>query len=177
MFFSPKIVRLLGTVGFTLGFYFWDPPWLTNLARKINLWPSFFKDSTIKGLLCVALGVLLAWGLSLIPWWSLLVLVGLMCLGAWASDREARRLGQTDPSVIVIDEIVGMAVALWGLPLNWGTIIAGFIIFRALDIRKPGPIRWMDQKIRGGGGIMADDLAAGIVVNLVLRAALKIFNG
>jgi len=123
------------------------------------------------------LGVLLAWGLSLIPWWSLLVLVGLMCLGAWASDREARRLGETDPGVIVIDEIVGMAVALWGLPLNWGTIIAGFILFRALDIKKPGPIRWMDQKIRGGGGIMADDLAAGIVVNLVLRAALKMFNG
>jgi len=66
MFFSPKIVRLLATVGFTLGFYFWDPPWLTNLARKINLWPSFFKDSTVKGLLCVALGVLLACGLYLV---------------------------------------------------------------------------------------------------------------
>ncbi|MBU0516257.1 MAG: hypothetical protein KJ621_15955 [Proteobacteria bacterium] len=65
MFFSPKIVRLLATVAFTLGFYFWDPPWLTSLARKINLWPTFFKDSTLKGLLCVALGVILACGLYL----------------------------------------------------------------------------------------------------------------
>lgn len=81
-------------------------------------------------------------------------------------------MGRKDPGAIVIDEVVGMAVALLGLPLTPATIIGGFILFRLLDIIKPFPVGWLDRRLSGGTGIVADDVAAGIIANLILRVLL-----
>jgi hypothetical protein len=54
---TPKTGRLLVTIVVTLGLYFWDPAWLGRLARAVNPWPGFFSPATVKGVLCVALGV------------------------------------------------------------------------------------------------------------------------
>jgi phosphatidylglycerophosphatase A len=83
-------------------------------------------------------------------------------------------LSQKDPAKIVIDEIAGLMVTFAGLPFNLKTAIAGFIIFRAFDILKPFPIRTLERKVPGGGGVVLDDVLAGIYGNLILRLAFYI---
>ena len=62
-----------------------------------------------------------------------------------------------------------MMVTFTGLPFDPTTIVFGFILFRILDILKPFPIRYLDKRISGGFGVVADDVAAGIIANLLLR--------
>jgi phosphatidylglycerophosphatase A len=80
-------------------------------------------------------------------------------------------LSKKDPAKIVIDEIAGLMVTFAGLSFNLRTAIAGFIIFRAFDILKPFPIRALERKVPGGGGVVLDDVLAGIYANLILRLA------
>ena len=90
------------------------------------------------------------------------------------ADAAEKILKRNDPGCIVIDEIAGMMVALIGLPFNPITVVIAFIIFRILDILKPFPIRSLDKRIPGGLGVVADDVAAGIMTNLLLRIILQI---
>jgi phosphatidylglycerophosphatase A len=90
--------------------------------------------------------------------------------------KASRLLKQKDPGCVVIDEIAGMAVTIAGLPLSWATIIAGFIVFRTLDIGKPFPVRWVDRHVKGGVGIVMDDVLAGIIGNVTLRIAFQLYD-
>ncbi len=101
----------------------------------------------------------------------LLIALALAWIGVWAGDRVAERLGNDDPSEVVIDEVVGQLLTYSLLPVagrqwtGWSfeiALVAGFLVFRALDIVKPGPIDAL-QRCHGGVGIMADDFAAGVV--------------
>lgn len=85
-------------------------------------------------------------------------------------------LGRTDHPAIVIDEVVGLLVALAGVPLHWTWVLLGFLTFRALDILKPWPIRWLS---RGHGGleVVVDDLAAGVMARLVLEIVIVAGGG
>jgi phosphatidylglycerophosphatase A len=93
-------------------------------------------------------------------------------LAVWIADKAEKILKKDDPGCIVIDEIAGMMVTLIGLPFNLATAVTGFIIFRALDIIKPVPIRNLDKRIPGGLGVVADDVVAGIIANFILRGLL-----
>ena len=73
---------------------------------------------------------------------------------------------EADPSIVVIDEIVGMWITLLFLPKTIPVMVIGFIAFRAMDILKPQPARAMEQ-IPNGWGIMLDDVVAGIYANLL----------
>ncbi|MCC7405730.1 MAG: phosphatidylglycerophosphatase A [Bdellovibrionales bacterium] len=75
-----------------------------------------------------------------------------------------------DPKEVVIDEVVGYLVAMLWLPLTWQSFALSFVIFRLLDALKPFPISVIDRKIKGGVGVVADDLVAGILTNIVLQA-------
>lgn len=77
--------------------------------------------------------------------------------------------GKTDSPQIVIDEVAGYLVTVCWLPPTWQTVVAGFILFRILDITKPGPIRFVERRIPGGVGVVADDLVAGIIGNIILQ--------
>ncbi|MBK7893192.1 MAG: phosphatidylglycerophosphatase A [Bdellovibrionales bacterium] len=77
-----------------------------------------------------------------------------------------------DSQEVVIDEVVGYLVAFTCLPMNWTSVVAAFVLFRALDIVKPFPISWLDRKVKGGLGTVVDDLAAGLVANVILQAVL-----
>ena len=77
--------------------------------------------------------------------------------------------GKTDSPHIVIDEVAGFIVTVCWLPMTWQTILIGFIIFRILDITKPGPIRFVEKRIPGGIGVVADDVVAGIIGNIILQ--------
>ncbi len=89
----------------------------------------------------------------------------------WASDVTAAAGGRKDPGNIVVDEVLGQWLSLVGATtLNWKSWLGAFLLFRALDIAKPWPIRRFEA-LPGGTGIVADDLAAGAVAALVLFAA------
>jgi phosphatidylglycerophosphatase A len=76
---------------------------------------------------------------------------------------------EVDSPHIVIDEIVGFLVTMTWLPRTWQSVALGFILFRTLDIWKPGPIAFVERKIRGGLGVVADDVAAGIIANMLMQ--------
>ena len=82
--------------------------------------------------------------------------------GIYLCGVTAKNLASHDHSGIVWDEIAGYAITLLWLPFQWQWILAGFLLFRLFDIVKPWPICWLDRHVRGGLGIMLDDVVAGI---------------
>ena len=82
--------------------------------------------------------------------------------GVWSANVVAKRAGEEDPGRVVSDEFAGMWAACLFLPKTWVWLLIAFLLFRALDIIKPLGIRRL-EKIPGGIGIVADDLAAGLL--------------
>lgn len=82
-----------------------------------------------------------------------------------ASGRAAAELGQPDPPQVIIDEIAGMSVALLALPFQWYDLGAVFLLFRLFDVVKPAPIPRL-ERLPGGFGIVADDIAAGLLARV-----------
>jgi phosphatidylglycerophosphatase A len=74
----------------------------------------------------------------------------------------SERLGVHDHSGIVLDEIAGYLLTMMFASPGWGAVIVGFLLFRVFDILKPWPVIWLDCNVKGGMGIMLDDLAAGV---------------
>ena len=99
----------------------------------------------------------------------LLVSAAIFALGVWICGRTAADLEVHDHPGIVWDEIAGFLVTMTALPLHWGWVLAGFVLFRGLDIFKPWPIGWLERRIGGGLGIMLDDLIAGLLALAVLQ--------
>ncbi len=93
--------------------------------------------------------------------------------GCWAADRVGRALSAPDHVGIVWDEIVAFWLVLWLVPNTLPAQLLAFALFRFFDIVKPAPIRQVDARLKGGIGVMADDiLAAGytlIVMTIMLR--------
>lgn len=116
-----------------------------------------------------SLAVVLAYKLSgpaeiAAPWFAAGVVL-LFFAGSAASTAYSRELGQKDPGRIVIDEACGQLIALCRVPGDWSSLAVSFFLFRALDILKPFPIRRLERLPRGWG-IMADDVAAGLLACL-----------
>ncbi len=91
-----------------------------------------------------------------------------VAVGIPLTGRASARIGIRDAPWIVWDEIAGQLVALAGTPPSPVLWPLAFILFRFFDILKPGPIRWIDRRVPGGVGIMADDLLAGIFAGVVV---------
>jgi len=96
-----------------------------------------------------------------------LFLMCLFSLGVWSSDVAGRHCNQKDPSCIVIDEVVGMGVALLFVPPIGWMYVTAFVLFRILDIMKPYPINRLEA-LPGGWGIIMDDVTAGIVTRVLM---------
>jgi phosphatidylglycerophosphatase A len=104
------------------------------------------------------------------------VLAALMGLGVWSANIAERHFALEDPGPVVIDEVVGMLASLVLLPTSWQIAASGFVLFRLFDIIKPYPANRF-ERLRGGFGIMADDVMAGVYANLVLQAAVRVRPG
>ena len=119
---------------------------------------------------------ILAWmflvKLSLVTYTIVIVIAALA--GIYFCGKTARDLNVHDHSGIVWDEIVGIWLAMILVPVTWGWVFVGFLLFRFFDILKPWPISWIDKNISGGIGIMADDLLAGGFTAIILYVAMKI---
>ncbi len=100
-------------------------------------------------------------------------------LGVWAADEAERIFAHSDDGRIVIDEVAGQLLALSPLAMLLPPeralaplpLLVGFCAFRALDIAKPGPVRWAERRFRGGRGVMFDDLVAGALAALLVAGA------
>jgi phosphatidylglycerophosphatase A len=124
------------------------------------------------GTWATVVGVVIAYYLGFnLAFYTILLLV-LLILGIMTSGMLEKQLGQKDPGVVVIDEVVGVMIALWGLPLIWSVMISGFFLFRAFDMFKIYPINRLEAQ-PGGWGIMLDDCMAGVYTNIILRIALR----
>lgn len=111
--------------------------------------------------------------LMLAPSWAyVMVLIVAYVLGVYLCGSTAQDVGEHDHGAIVWDEIVGYGVTMLFVPLQWWTLLLGFVLFRFFDIVKPWPIGWLDRTIHGGHGIMLDDVVAGIMACLVMHAVL-----
>lgn len=120
------------------------------------------------------LGLLIWWWLlAPLDWWVQLgIAAATFALGWWFIERVARRFECHDDPAIVIDEIVGIWVALLGIDQRAMLALLGFLLFRVLDIAKPWPIGLADRRVPGGFGVMLDDLIAGVLVAIVLQLSV-----
>ena len=100
-----------------------------------------------------------------------ILVVAMIGLGIWVCHVSARKLGRHDHQAIVWDEICGYFLTMLAAPPGWIWVVAGFLLFRLLDIVKPWPIREVDHRIGGGFGIMLDDIVAGLFSAAAILAA------
>lgn len=130
------------------------------------------------GTVGAAVGAVLA--AALIPASPVVVFLGcllLFAIGVWASAEVVASTGQDDPQIVVIDETFGAAVTLCMLPPEPVWWILGFVAFRFFDIVKPWPIDLLQERVKGGLGIMLDDAAAAVAAAafvLLLREATRL---
>jgi phosphatidylglycerophosphatase A len=104
----------------------------------------------------------LLWLCSTITIMQYALLVCVMAfIGIYICEHAAKAAGVHDHPAIVWDEIVGLFITMFMIPLTWQSILVGFILFRLFDIFKPWPISWLDKHCHGGFGIMIDDIVAG----------------
>jgi len=103
---------------------------------------------------------------------SITLIILITIAGTFAADKYARAVSGDDPREVVIDEVAGFYVSVWGFGRNFAVV--GFFMFRLVDIVKPFPVRQM-ERLPGGIGIMADDICGGVMVNLLLRTLELLF--
>ena len=116
------------------------------------------------------LGIIIGLLVNLLPFsLGLFFLIFLVLLGCYVSGLVEKRLGGKDPQIVVIDEIAGMAISLWQIPISFTGVLIQFLLFRAFDIYKPFPVKQMETVFKKGAGIMMDDVMAGVIVNLIFR--------
>ncbi|TCK03944.1 phosphatidylglycerophosphatase A family protein [Phorcysia thermohydrogeniphila] len=103
-------------------------------------------------------------------WFQLGVIAVTFVLSVVSADFLSKELGSKDPDCVVIDEILGMELALLGLSAqgNLKLVFLGLLLFRIIDIMKPPPIPWF-ERFPGGWGITIDDALAGVITNMILR--------
>ena len=111
-----------------------------------------------------------------VPHFELTAIVVLALAGVWLTSACEEHLECVDPGPIVIDEVMGMLITLFLVPVGWLGILLGFLLFRALDVTKPFPARQL-EKLHGGFGVMADDAMAAVYANLLLRGAHHLAPG
>lgn len=108
--------------------------------------------------------------LSLLPLWLYLLCVfGLALLACWVAGRTESFFGEQDPRAVVIDEVVGFLAVMIALPTTWPYLVAGFMLFRAFDVIKPPPIRFLERTVPGGYGVVIDDVMAALYAHCALR--------
>ena len=106
----------------------------------------------------------------------LLMLVALFAFGVWACEVTGRAIGVSDHGGMVWDETVAFLLVLFFVPATLAWQAAAFLLFRLFDILKPPPIRYYDQTLKGGFGVMLDDLVAAFYTLIVLAIAKTIMD-
>ena len=104
------------------------------------------------------------------------VLVLIIPVAVIFSTRFSQAKNHSDPSQIVVDEIIGQMVCFLWIPISIFSLAAGFLMFRFFDIVKPFPVRTC-ERLPGGMGIVCDDVAAGLYAGVSLSILLWLLSG
>lgn len=156
-----------------------------NTPRDILFHPIHFLSLGFgSGLSPVAPGtagtlvaVILYVPLSFLPLWAYVaVLIVGTLLGIYLCRETSNKLGGHDHPSIVWDEFLGYWITMLFAPSGWYWIVIGFVLFRIFDIWKPWPIYIIDHKVKGGFGIMLDDLVAGAYALVILQSIVFYLN-
>lgn len=120
-----------------------------------------------------ALALILFYPLSFTHWSVQLgVVLFFLFVGRWSAEVCYRSNGVKDDGRIVVDEFIGMWITLLAQPFEWFPLLMGFLLFRALDIFKPFPADYFDQR-ESAWGVMLDDLVSGVYAMVVLRLMIE----
>ena len=103
------------------------------------------------------------------------VITGALFLGWWAADEMEKLLKKKDAGCIVIDEVCGILISLLFIPYSPKFVFLAFFLFRVLDTLKPYPAG-PSQKLKGGIGVMIDDVIAGIYTNIILQLLWRLVS-
>lgn len=139
---------------------------LLNLATFFGVGKLPKGPGTWGTLATVPVAALLMW---LGPLWHMGAILVLFPLSIVASEIYEKGCGRKDASEIVIDEVLGFLITMVWLPFTWQSFVAGFLLFRLLDIWKPFPISVLNERVKGGVGVVVDDVAAGLVAQVLLQ--------
>lgn len=102
-----------------------------------------------------------------------LIVVAIVSIaGIYICDKSAAMMGEHDHPGIVWDEFAGYFITMIAVPFEWVWVLLGFGLFRLFDILKPQPIGWLDKHVKGGFGIMVDDILAGVMAALCLHSII-----
>lgn len=154
----------------SLRFLFSHPAHFISLGFGSGLAP--FAPGTFGSLLGWALG---RWQHKMLGDEIFFVaLVAAFVAGIWASGVTGRALGKSDHGAIVWDEVVAMALIAAMLPGAFWKQLAAFVLFRFFDVRKPGPIGWVDRNVKGAFGVMLDDLLAALMTLFVVAVWIRV---
>ena len=168
----PFAVRLIAT-GFYTGYIPWASGTFGSLAGLLlYLIPGAASPDVLAGL------ILLGFGLGVYTAGRVAQAEGNVLTRSASAAKAMFQPGdhaQADPSIVVIDEIVGMWISLAGIAPGVPALITAFILFRLFDVLKPEPARAI-EKLPGGWGIMLDDVIAGVYANIGTRAVLFLLS-
>lgn len=131
-----------------------------------------FAPGTMGTIVAIPLYLLLVAVLT--GWWYAGAVVALTLAAIWISGLAEKIYGRKDPPQVVIDEIAGFLLTMTAVPATAIYIVMGFILFRIFDILKPQPAAWINERVRGGSGIVLDDIVAGLYANIVLQFLYRI---
>ncbi len=98
-----------------------------------------------------------------------ITLTGFFFLSVWISENAEKAFGKKDDRRIVIDEMMGFLITMLWVPKTIRFVIIGFFLFRFFDILKPFPIRRLERGLKGGFGVVLDDVMAGVFSNIILQ--------
>ena len=155
---SPAKVQGLMSRLYRLGLPLRHPATLIATGLGIGLLPA--APGTWASLAALPCGWLLQAALG--PVALLAAAAVIFSSGCWAAGHIAKTTGIGDPGAVVIDEIAAQLLVLGACPHDWRFYAAAFVLFRLFDIWKPFPVNWLDRTVKGGFGIMLDDVAAAL---------------
>lgn len=130
-----------------------------------------FAPGTFGTLAAVPLAALLMQGPA---WWMAAAAVVAFVIGVPVCERAGRDFGVSDHPAIVWDEVAGYLVTMAFAPAGLAWLVAGFVLFRLFDILKPWPIGLADRRLKGGLGVMVDDIIAGVFAGVILLLAASV---
>jgi phosphatidylglycerophosphatase A len=105
----------------------------------------------------------------------MIVTFAVVILGIFAAQAYEVDASEHDSKEIVIDEVAGFLITMAMVPCTIKSVVVGFVLFRIFDIFKPWPINILDQKVKGGFGVMVDDIAAGIIASVIMQMILTYY--
>lgn len=138
---------------------------LTPISKLIATVGGAGYSPLAPGTCGTVVAVPIAWLLADTVWWLFVtVVVAVTVIGIWAAQRADAAWGTHDSGRIVVDEVAGYLATMTFVDRSSGVALAiGFVLFRLLDIVKPWPVRWLDEQLPGGYGVILDDVAAGVI--------------